>query len=161
MKFLLFIFLALSFIAQSAEKPLNSWVGKSGKWHCNDGYELIDNGCKKLSIPENSFAVGADWFCNDGFFRFNGKCSASERADLSTSLGSNPAKGSKNDTNYAAQQILNKDRSKSISRSPSVCAENGSCYGDISSYNGKPKTVSVKGYYRKDGTYVRGHYRSK
>lgn len=45
---------------------------------------------------------------------------------------------------------------------PSVgpCAENGSCYGDISNLSGKPKTVAVRGYYRKDGTYVRGHYRS-
>lgn len=45
---------------------------------------------------------------------------------------------------------------------PSVglCAENGSCYGDISNLTGKPKTVAVRGYYRKDGTYVRGHYRS-
>jgi hypothetical protein len=41
------------------------------------------------------------------------------------------------------------------------CAENGSCYGDISATTGRPKTVSVGGYYRKDGTYVRGHYRSK
>ncbi|EGR2254744.1 hypothetical protein DZF84_24805, partial [Vibrio parahaemolyticus] len=46
--------------------------------------------------------------------------------------------------------------------SPSYrCAENGSCYGDISSGTGRAKTVHVKGYYRKDGTYVRGHYRSK
>lgn len=45
---------------------------------------------------------------------------------------------------------------------PSVglCAENGSCYGDISNLTGRPKTVAVRGYYRKDGTYVRGHYRS-
>ena len=46
---------------------------------------------------------------------------------------------------------------------PSVgigCAENGSCYGDISSINGMPKTNHVNGYFRKDGTYVRGHYRS-
>ena len=42
-----------------------------------------------------------------------------------------------------------------------LCAENGSCYGDISNLTGKPKTVSVGGYYRSDGTYVRGHYRSK
>ena len=42
-----------------------------------------------------------------------------------------------------------------------ACAENGSCYGDISALTGKPKTVSVRGYYRRDGTYVRGHYRSK
>jgi hypothetical protein len=41
-----------------------------------------------------------------------------------------------------------------------VCEENGSCYGDISQATGRPKTVDVHGYYRKDGTYVRGHYRS-
>ena len=41
------------------------------------------------------------------------------------------------------------------------CAENGSCYGDISTSTGRPKTVPVSGYYRKDGTYVRGHYRSR
>jgi hypothetical protein len=41
------------------------------------------------------------------------------------------------------------------------CAENGSCYGDISQATGRPKTVNVRGYYRKDGTYVRGHYRSR
>ena len=40
------------------------------------------------------------------------------------------------------------------------CAENGSCYGDISNINGMPKTNHVNGYFRKDGTYVRGHYRS-
>jgi hypothetical protein len=38
-------------------------------------------------------------------------------------------------------------------------AENGSYYGQ-SNVNGVPKTVAVGGYYRKDGTYVRGHYRS-
>lgn len=40
------------------------------------------------------------------------------------------------------------------------CAENGSCYGDISSATGRARTVAVSGYYRSDGTYVRGHYRS-
>lgn len=45
---------------------------------------------------------------------------------------------------------------------PSVgCAENGSCYGDLSPLTGRPKTVEVHGYYRKDGTYVRGYYRSR
>ena len=39
-------------------------------------------------------------------------------------------------------------------------AENGSYYGEISEATGRPKTVPVRGYYRKDGTYVRGHYRS-
>ncbi|MBI4704478.1 MAG: hypothetical protein HY744_25530 [Deltaproteobacteria bacterium] len=41
------------------------------------------------------------------------------------------------------------------------CAENGSCYGDISAATGRPKTVDVGGYYRRDGTYVRGHFRSR
>lgn len=40
------------------------------------------------------------------------------------------------------------------------CAENGSCYGDISNINGMPKTNHVNGYFRSNGTYVRGHYRS-
>ena len=38
--------------------------------------------------------------------------------------------------------------------------ENGSYYGEISTKTGRPKTTYVNGYYRKDGTYVRGHYRS-
>ena len=38
-------------------------------------------------------------------------------------------------------------------------AENGSYYGELNA-NGVPKTVHVNGYYRRDGTYVRGHYRS-
>ena len=39
------------------------------------------------------------------------------------------------------------------------CAEDGSCYSDISTLTGRPKTMLVLGYYRKDGTYVQGHYR--
>ena len=41
------------------------------------------------------------------------------------------------------------------------CAENNSCYGDISTITGRPKTTYVKGYYRRNGTYVRSHYRSR
>jgi hypothetical protein len=40
-------------------------------------------------------------------------------------------------------------------------AENGSRYGDISEQTGRPKTIHVNGYYRNDGTYVRGYYRSE
>jgi len=39
-------------------------------------------------------------------------------------------------------------------------AENGSYYGEISERTGRPKTVHISGYYRRDGTYVREHYRS-
>lgn len=41
-----------------------------------------------------------------------------------------------------------------------ACSESGSCYGDISSITGLPKTTYVSGYYRKNGTYVRSYYRS-
>ena len=54
----------------------------------------------------------------------------------------------------------NSSNNSSTSPSYGGCAENGSCYGDISSVNGTPKTIQVDGYYRRDGTYVRGHYRS-
>ena len=58
------------------------------------------------------------------------------------------------------QAKISKGSSERVS-APIGCAENGSCYGDISSITGRPKTISVGGYYRRDGTYVRGHYRSR
>lgn len=36
-----------------------------------------------------------------------------------------------------------------------------SCYGDISTVTGLPRTHYVRGYYRKNGTYVRPYYRSR
>jgi hypothetical protein len=41
-----------------------------------------------------------------------------------------------------------------------VAAEDGSGYGEVSAETGRPKTVFVNGYSRKDGTYVKSHYRS-
>lgn len=35
------------------------------------------------------------------------------------------------------------------------------CYGAISETTGLPRTTYVKGYFRKDGTYVQPHYRSR
>jgi hypothetical protein len=42
----------------------------------------------------------------------------------------------------------------------SGCSESGSCYGDISTTTGLPKTTYVNGYYRRNGTYVRSYFRS-
>lgn len=63
----------------------------------------------------------------------------------------------------AATNIANTNSSAptTVPSSRYSCAENGSCYGDISATTGRAKTVPVQGYYRRDGTYVRGHYRSK
>jgi len=59
----------------------------------------------------------------------------------------------KSSANYRVQH---RQPSYSIPR----VSENGSYYGQISENTGRPKTVYVRGYYRKDGTYVRSHYRS-
>lgn len=40
-------------------------------------------------------------------------------------------------------------------------AENGSYYGQISNVTYRPRTIYVSGYYRRDGTYVRSHFRSR
>lgn len=40
-------------------------------------------------------------------------------------------------------------------------AENGDRRGVDNDGDGRTEPVHVKGYYRKDGTYVRGHYRAK
>jgi hypothetical protein len=42
---------------------------------------------------------------------------------------------------------------------PAATAENGSYFGQPNA-NGVPKTVPVRGYFRSDGTYVEGYYRS-
>jgi len=58
------------------------------------------------------------------------------------------------------QEVINQGALQSTPISGVGCAENGSCYGDISNINGMPKTNHVNGYFRSDGTYVRGHFRS-
>lgn len=40
-------------------------------------------------------------------------------------------------------------------------AENGDYYNYDNDGDGRKEPVHVKGYYRKDGTYVREHYRAK
>jgi hypothetical protein len=40
------------------------------------------------------------------------------------------------------------------------CSETGSCYGDLSTATGRPRTNYVRGYFRRDGTYVGSYYRS-
>jgi hypothetical protein len=64
-----------------------------------------------------------------------------------------PIKSIDNLKNYKVQDYYK--------NSYSYVAENGSYYGQISKKTGSPKTVYVRGYFRKDGTYVRSHYRSK
>jgi hypothetical protein len=68
------------------------------------------------------------------------------------------------DGTYVKSHFRSLPSSQVVSSEPALrytpaVAENGSYYGEPNQY-GVPKTVHVGGYYRKDGTYVRGHYRS-
>ncbi|MBU1706267.1 hypothetical protein KKG19_06135 [Patescibacteria group bacterium] len=47
-----------------------------------------------------------------------------------------------------------------ITNDPTI-AENGDIRGIDNDGDGRAEPVHVHGYYRKDGTYVRGHYRAK
>ena len=62
-------------------------------------------------------------------------------------------------TRSAVQPQSARKRPRSVVRRR--VAENGSYYGQVSTNTGRPKTVYVRGYYRRDGTYVRAHYRSR
>jgi hypothetical protein len=67
------------------------------------------------------------------------------------------------DIDYAKRQFGIK-LSQSLRVLPSTKesrAENGDIYGADNDGDGRRETVFVSGYYRKDGTYVRSHYRAR
>jgi hypothetical protein len=142
---------------QSTTTPENAWAS-GGAWYCNDGYRETGNQCIAISIPENAWAYADHWYCDQGYIRQNDLCidesifvlltppSLDITIEASSPEYTSPSEQTRTQQTYPASTRL--------------CAENGSCYGDISEGTGRPKTVPVQGYYRSDGTYVRGYYRS-
>lgn len=61
---------------------------------------------------------------------------------------------------WGGQAVPTATRQPSTSAYP-VRAENGDYYGRDNDGDGRVETVHVRGYYRRDGTYVRGHYRAR
>lgn len=61
----------------------------------------------------------------------------------------------------ALDYLLQQNAPQGVAQGAPPCEANGSCLGDISNRTSQPKTVHVREYTRKDGTVVRGHYRSK
>jgi hypothetical protein len=153
----------------SASQPENSWLGSSGDWYCDDGYKKVGDTCEAIDIPENSYAFGSEWYCESGYVRFQGKCALKRLINFAGSDTPQPGSISSSLKDFStptlnSNSIVPSFKEPSNGTGQSVirsCAENGSCYGDISAGTGRPKTVPVRGYYRKDGTYVRGYYRSK
>lgn len=85
----------------------------------------------------------------------------SESPALTNQSGNEAGRANANSLTYPAAPLapIHRETENSGASTPPV-AENGSIYGETSPATGRPKTVHVDGYYRKDGTYVRGHYRS-
>ena len=111
---------------------------------CPYTFTCTQQGCAKVtetscSIPE---PLISNQIINKGNVELN-----SQGATFVSPASNNNKQGSVNNPQYVPPAI--------------GCAENGSCYGDTSVINGLPKTTRVDGYFRKDGTYVRGHYKSK
>ncbi len=127
--------------------PENASLDHFGSsWVCNRGYQRAGSECLKVVPPENASLdhFGSSWVCNRGFVRMGNGC---EQRAISASAS----------TAYQPPSLP----ASAPPATGSYCAENGSCYGDPSALTGRPKTVHVNGYYRRDGTYVRGHYRSR
>jgi hypothetical protein len=97
-------------------------------------------GHAQTNQPANSWVNGAQWYCNSGYKKAGDRCISI----------------------FAKEGVGDSGNDLPSKHLPSGnCAENGSCYGDVSPLTGRPKTVHVQGYFRRDGTYVRGHYRSR
>jgi hypothetical protein len=140
-------------------------------FNCNNGLYGCDRSTLTSSEEEE---VGASararnlFNCNNGLYG----CDRSVRTAPAKSKAVSQTKRSRSNTlalRRSVPQLTATDKvlftpqlesNTAPSAEPSACAENGSCYGDLSAATGRPKTVHVNGYFRKDGTYVRGYYRS-
>jgi hypothetical protein len=71
-----------------------------------------------------------------------------------------PSTGSGTCSNHGGIADGTPPRNSGQSSSTSSSGSGESCYGCISPNTGRPQTVYVPGYTRKDGTYVQPHYRS-
>ena len=160
--------------------------GRTRNFHsCNSGYSGCDasilTDVQRTTVTESASRRNA-YNCQKGY------SSCVHTVRTSESLSSAPGRSSSSphartrDTYITGGQQASFETAKSASTKPKAptalgpdavetvvlpvaagptCAENGSCYGDISSATLRPKTTHVSGYTRRDGTYVRGHYRSK
>jgi hypothetical protein len=144
--------------------------------NCKEGYSTCNKSLlsdseldtvKQLELARNVFACRQGFStCNQSLLNETDKeavrVATASRNYAACKQGSSNCNQSllSNAEKQAIQYDSNKANNNSTSYS-AACAENGSCYGDISDVNGLPKTNLVNGYTRKDGTYVRGYYRSR
>ncbi len=170
------------FVFAAAASTLGTASAQDANFYaCNNGYATCNQGMlsEEQKAQVSQAALQRNFYaCNNGYATCNQTLlSESQRSQVNQSALQRNFHACNNGYATCNQTLLSDDQLKQITTkassqtklpsdrqapiSPSYCAENGSCYGDISGITGLPKTHHVNGYYRKDGTYVRGHFRSR
>lgn len=114
------------------------YITKTGKKYHSAGCRYLSKSCIPIDLP-----------------------AAAQRGYTPCSVCNPPTSLAIDQTSPRSPPESEYSKSDSTEHSNPRVAENGSYYGQQSETTGKPKTTYVNGYYRKDGTYVRGHYRSR
>ena len=150
---------------QPVAVPANASLDYLGSgWNCDRGYSRSGDSCQPVAVPANASLdyLGSGWNCDRGYSRSGDSCqpvAVPANASLDY-LGSGWNCDSGYESNGTGCVRVSSTPSNATVGGGYPCAENGSCYGDISNITGLPKTIQVNGYFRNDGTYVRGYYRS-
>lgn len=143
-------------------------VDDTGKKHITIG-STKDEVIEVLGTPSKINAFLNCWYYGYEYIGFDGYDRIKDYTDAKTlrillvpqSQKTKTKDASKNSSLYFTNAsninttILSKQAASESSTNISA-----SGYGEISEKTGRPKTVHVNGYYRKDGTYVKPHYRS-
>ena len=143
------------------------WYGSSRISFRNDKVNSYSKGSVdlKISIDPNGEYLNPDdsYGVSNNYYSYNGKEYSIREEENKFSVNVYPI----SNTDSTKINNIEEDNLESYTikdyyqNEYSSAAENGSYYGEISNETGRPKTVYVNGYFRKDGTYVRSHYRSK
>ena len=118
-------------------------------------FQSVQAAANSSGIAPCSMCVKPQGVSSSGYKAYN--YSSSTPVTSSTNYSTPSSAYSTTAPSYNSQSINNAKTSYGNNQG---VAENGSYFGEISEVTGRRKTVPVRGYYRKDGTYVRGHYRS-
>ena len=135
----------------------NVYANDANYYACNNGY----SSCNQSLLTEQQKQIVHQSLLSRNFHSCNNGYSSCNQTLLTDDQKQGIQQRATTYTNSSAFSTNSAESNSPPTNSGVACAENGSCYGDISNITGLPKTTHVNGYYRKDGTYVRGHYRSR
>jgi hypothetical protein len=134
-------------------------------WSCDSGYIESGIACVPIALPEHASLDygGHSWSCDSGYIESGIACvliALPEHASLDYGGHSWSCESGYHQAGVSCVPENSRQVSSPIAGSP-ACSETGSCYGDISTVTGLPKTTFVNGYFRSNGTYVGSYYRSR